>query len=285
MKNIKEIIPIIFKSSTGRAVHICKEGIGSDKNIHLNYYVTNNGFHYSNNYLNDQMGSVKSGSFSINTLKLILNDDSIIYLSVGDKFNLIESTDQLEPIEFEIINIGHDFEENSQNITIMEKSGSETTADVKSIYNRLFSIKQQPELEFPVNINPDYTIEEIEHILNIIVDKSDVQEWLFEFKKYKDPKFRALIPIIEEFKMPDKWKIRLTPDNRRTVGEWFNKNRQNNSSVNFCDYEGEYLRYPVNRSDSHRCALVKEELLKNYITITTEQFMKHIYKPQQKVPF
>ena len=137
----------------------------------------------------------------------------------------------------------------------------------------------QKELDMDFN-NPNYyTIKEIELVLNKILDLTDVAEWIFEFKKFKNEGYKEIVDIEEDkFVIPQYWKIQLTDYNKDIVGKWFNNNRMNNSSVNFSDYSGEWLQYPLRRSgESHRLKLCSELLFNNLPIITSEQFMKHIY--------
>ena len=74
--------------------------------------------------------------------------------------------------------------------------------------------------------------------------------------------------------IPEKWCIKVTEENRKEVGSWFNKNRQNkdktNSDMSDSLYIGSYFHFPKYSDSFH----VERWIKAGYIEITFDQFKK-----------
>lgn len=195
-----------------------------------------NGMYNTSDYLHDNTGSVKSGAFSIHTIYLYKQDEPTtgVILSVGDEI----SNNRLMTIrrfiyDFDTNNIKIDINDSKYTkekdiISLIDLSNFTKVRDILSNKIELFKELDIPKKSNNTNDNL-FDLQEIEEVLDIFLDKPEVQSALVEFKEYKVKKNNNVLESIakpeeSEYVLPEKFYFRLNTDEKV---KWINQYRNN----------------------------------------------------------
>lgn len=201
-------------------------------------HVTSLSMYNTSNYLHDEKGSVKDGNFSIYTIYLYKENkpNTGVILSVGDEI----SNTRLITIRKFIYN----FNNNTIDIDINDckNTKEEDIVNLSSLagFTKVRDkLRDKIELFKVINVSKKSTntdnnlfdLQEIEDVLDIFLDKPEVQSALVEFKEYKTKKNSNILesvakPEESKYVLPEKFYFKLDTDEKV---KWMNQYRNNDN--------------------------------------------------------